>query len=154
MCYVHTIKLQYIGVPTCIIHAACENKEQSYTSDFGLFLIFWRFLNYPAPSAKGSENAMSPTAKKPLIIKVLMKKRILFCNIYKHWTIADWRKVMFCNERTSRLVLKGYKLVRRPSGVSRYDSRYIIKTVKHPKSVMVWGYFSGDKGRGGLYFFP
>ena len=68
--------------------------------------------------------------------------------------MADWRKVMFCNESTSRLVLRGYKLVRRPSEVSRYDSRYIIKTVKHPKSVMVWGDFRGDKGRGGLYFFP
>ena len=68
--------------------------------------------------------------------------------------MADWRKVMFCDESTSRLVLRGYKLVRRPSGVSRYDSRYIIKTVKHPKSVMVWGDFSGNKGRGGLYFFP
>ena len=68
--------------------------------------------------------------------------------------MADWRKVMFCNESTSRLVLRGYKLVRRPSGVSRYDSRYIIKTVKHPKSVMVWGHFSGDKGRRGLYFIP
>ena len=61
---------------------------------------------------------------------------------------------MFCDESTSRLVLRGYKLVRRPSGVSRYDSRYIIKTVKHPKSVMVWGDFSGDKSRGGLYFLP
>ena len=66
--------------------------------------------------------------------------------------MADWRKVMFCNESTSRLVLRGYKLVRRPSGVFRYDSRYIIKTVKQPKSVMVRGDFSGDKGRGGLYF--
>ena len=26
--------------------------------------------------------------------------------------MADWRKVMFCNESTSRLVLRGYKLVR------------------------------------------
>ena len=34
--------------------------------------------------------------------------------------MADWRKVMFCNKSTSRLVLRGYKLVRRPSGVSRY----------------------------------
>ena len=68
--------------------------------------------------------------------------------------MADWRKVMFCDESTSRLVLRGYKLVHRPSGVSRYDSRYIIKTVKHPKSVMVKGAFSGDKSRGGLYFLP
>ena len=68
--------------------------------------------------------------------------------------MADWRRVMFSDESTSRLVLRGYKLVRRPSGVSRYDSRYIIKTVKHPKGVMVWGAFSGDKGRGGLCFLP
>ena len=60
---------------------------------------------------------------------------------------------MFCNESTSGLVLRGYKLVRRPSGVSRYDSRYIIKSVKHPKSVMVWCDLSGDKGIGGLHFF-
>ena len=67
--------------------------------------------------------------------------------------MANWRKVMFCDESISRLVLRGYKMVGRPSGVSRYDSRYIINSVKHPKSVMVWGDFSRDKGRGGLYFF-
>ena len=66
--------------------------------------------------------------------------------------MADWRKVMFCDESTSRFVLRGYKLVRRPSGVSRYDSMYIIKNVKHPKSVMVWGAFSGDTGRGAYVF--
>ena len=66
--------------------------------------------------------------------------------------MADWKKVMFCDESTSWLILRRYKMVRRPSGVSRYDSRYIIKTVKHHKSVMVRGAFSGDKGRGGLYF--
>ena len=38
--------------------------------------------------------------------------------------MADWRKVMFCNESTSRLVLRRYKLVRRPSGVSRYGSHH------------------------------
>ena len=69
--------------------------------------------------------------------------------------MADWRKVMFSDESTSRLVIRGYNLVRRPAGVSRYDSpRYIIKTVKHPKSVIVWGAFGGDKGRGDFYFLP
>ena len=68
--------------------------------------------------------------------------------------MADWRKVMFSDESTFRLVRGGYKLVRRPQGVSRYDSKYTIKTVKHPESVMVWGAFSGNKGRGGLYFLP
>ena len=68
------------------------------------------------------------------------------------WTMADWRKVMFSDEGTFRLVRGWYKLVRGTSGVSRYDSRYIIKTVKHPKSVMVWGAFSGDKVEG-VYIF-
>ena len=68
--------------------------------------------------------------------------------------MRDWRNVMFCDESTSQLVLRGYTLVRKPSGVSRYESRYIIKTVKHPQSVMVWGAFIGDKCRGGLNLFP
>ena len=61
---------------------------------------------------------------------------------------------MFSDESTFRLVQRGYKLVRRPSGVSRYDFRYIIKTVKHLKSVMVRGAFSGNNSRVGLCFFP
>ena len=68
--------------------------------------------------------------------------------------MADWRKVMFSDESTFRLVRGRYKLVRRPSGVSRYDFRYIIKTVKHPKNVMMWGAFSGGKARGYIYFLP
>ena len=67
--------------------------------------------------------------------------------------MADWRKVMFCNESTSRLVLRGYKLIRRPSGVSRYDSKYISKTVKHPKSVMVWVISVGIRVEGVYIFF-
>ena len=66
--------------------------------------------------------------------------------------MADWRKVMFSNESTSRLVLRGYKLVRRPSGVSRYDSRNIIKTVKHPRASWC-GVISVEIRVEGVYFF-
>ena len=38
--------------------------------------------------------------------------------------------------------------------MSRFDPRYTAKTVKHPDSVMVWGAFSGNCGRAGLYFLP
>jgi hypothetical protein len=45
--------------------------------------------------------------------------------------------------------------VRRPSGSNRYDTKYTAKTVKHPASVMVWGCFSANLGRGGsIYFLP
>ena len=43
--------------------------------------------------------------------------------------MADCKKGMFCDESTSRLVLRGYKLVHRPSGVSvgiRVDRVYIF----------------------------
>ena len=70
-----------------------------------------------------------------------------------HWTMADWRNVMFSDESTFWLVLRGYKLVRRPPGITRYDSRYIIKIVKHPKSAMMRDVLSRDMCRGYLYFF-
>ena len=44
--------------------------------------------------------------------------------------------------------------MRRPSTVSRYLSKYTVKTVKHPASVMIWGCFSGRGGRGSLFFLP
>jgi len=45
-------------------------------------------------------------------------------------------------------------MVRRPSTASRYDPKFTVKTVKHPGSVMMWGAFSGNLGRAGLYFLP
>ena len=93
-------------------------------------------------------------AKKPLLTDAMKKKRITFAKKYKDWTSEQWKKVMWSDESTFRLVRGGSKVVRRPSNVSRYDPRFTVKTVKHPESVMVWGCFSGIKGRGGLYFLP
>ena len=83
-----------------------------------------------------------------------MKKRLQFGKNYLHWTSEDWKHVMFSDESTFRLVRGGSKLVRRPPGSSRYDDKYTVKIVKHPDSVMIWGAFSGNNGRWGLYFLP
>ena len=93
-------------------------------------------------------------AKKPLLTKKMKKKRIQFRLKYKDWTSNDWKKVMFSDESTFRLVRGVSKVIRRPKSASRYDEKYTVKTVKHPDSVMVWGGFSGNMGRGGLYFLP
>ena len=45
-------------------------------------------------------------------------------------------------------------MVRRPSTVSRFNPKFTVKTVKHPASVMVWGAFSENMGRPGLYVLP
>ncbi|KAG0725462.1 Transposable element Tcb1 transposase [Chionoecetes opilio] len=93
-------------------------------------------------------------AKKPLLTEAMKKKQLSFCKRYRQWTPEQWKKVMFSDESTFRLVRMASTTVRRPSDVSRYHPKYTVKTVKHPDSVMVWGGFSGNKGRGGLYFLP
>ena len=35
-----------------------------------------------------------------------------------------------------------------------FNPQYTVPTVKHSQSVMTWGCFSGEKGRGSLYFLP
>jgi transposase len=101
-------------------------------------------LKMPAKSA----------AKKPLLTAKMTKKRLAFCRKYLKWTPKQWENVMFSDESTFRLVNSRASIVRRPKGISRYKQRYTIPTVKHSASVMVWGCFSGKKGRGGLYFLP
>jgi transposase len=92
-------------------------------------------------------------ALKPLLTEKMKKKRLAFCKKYKHWTAADWESVMYSDESTFRVIRATRILVRRPIGSNRYSSKFTVKTVKHPDSVMVWGCFSAA-GRGGLYFLP
>ena len=92
--------------------------------------------------------------KKTLLNGKMMKKNLNFAKNYKHWTSQQWRKVMFLDESTFRLVRGQSKVVKRPLNVRRHDPRYTVKTVKHPDSVMVWGAISGIHGEGGLYLLP
>ena len=93
-------------------------------------------------------------AKKSLLTEKMRKKRLTFAKNYQHWTPQQWRKVMFSDESTFRLVRGQSKVIRRPINVPRHDPRYTVKTVKHLDGVMVWDAFSGTHGRGGLYFLP
>ncbi len=93
-------------------------------------------------------------AMKPLLTSKMMVKRLKFAKKYGHWTPEDWSKVMYSDELTFRCVRNIRKKVRRPSGSNRFDTKYTTKTVKHPASVMVWGCFSANLGRGNIYFLP
>lgn len=92
-------------------------------------------------------------AFKPLLTKTMKAKRVAFCKKYESWTTEQWSKIMFSDESMFKTIASRPKHVRRPPGSNRYDSKYTIKTVKHPESVMVWGSFCAS-GRGGLYFLP
>jgi transposase len=93
-------------------------------------------------------------AMKPLITDKMKKKRLAFAKKYKDWTADQLASVMFSDESTFRTMRIVHRSVRRPIGSYRYNSRYTVKTMKHPDSVMVWACFTGKMGRGGLYFLP
>jgi transposase len=93
-------------------------------------------------------------AKKPLLTAKMVKKRLAFCKKHRSWTEKDWESVMFSDESTFRLINPRAQKVRRPSTMNRYKQRYVVVNVKHSASVMVWGCFCGNGGRGSLYFLP
>ena len=80
------------------------------------------------------------------------KKGQLLSEISRQWAAAEWRKVMFSDDCTFTMVRGISKMMRRPRSASRYDPKFTVKTIKDPGSVMVWGVFSGNLGRAGLYF--
>lgn len=92
--------------------------------------------------------------KKPLLTAAMKKKRLDFCKKYQDWTSEKWKKVMFNDENTFKLVRGDSKIVRRPNTTSRYDLTCTIKTVKQTDNVTVWGTFNRNKGTECPYFFP
>lgn len=89
-------------------------------------------------------------AHKPKLTAVMKKKRLLFAKKYRNWTAEQWRSVMWSDESSFQQYSSKKQYVRRPSG-QRYGERFVVPTVKHSESVMVWGCFSW-KGRGTLEF--
>ena len=93
-------------------------------------------------------------ARKPLITNKMRAKRLKFCKKYMHWTPAMWRKVLFSDESTFKVIQGRRGYVRRPANSNRFDPKYTVPTVKHPESVMIWSSFSGSGGKAGLFFLP
>ncbi len=88
---------------------------------------------------------------KPLLTEKMRKKRLQFCRNHADWTAEKWSTVMFSDESMFRQFGNFNTTVRRPSGSSAYSPQYVVPTVKHAPSVMVWGAFSA-KGQAGLFF--
>lgn len=81
--------------------------------------------------------------RKPLLRPANRRKRLIFAQKYKNWTMDQWKSVLWTDE--SKFELFGNKrrqYVRRKQG-ERFKSQCIAPTVKHGGgSVMVWGCFS------------
>lgn len=83
--------------------------------------------------------------KKPLLRPPNVRKRLLFAQKHKDWSIDKWKSVLWTDE--SKFELFGSKrrqIVRRRKG-ERFKKQCIAPTVKHGGgSVTVWGCFSYD----------
>lgn len=91
-------------------------------------------------------------ARKPRLSQKNIADRLAFAIRYKDWTAADWEAVMFSDECTVCQFQTHATTIRRPPN-SRYNKRYVLPTVKHPESVMIWGSITA-RGRAGLWFLP
>uniref|UniRef100_A0A914YUJ1 Transposase n=1 Tax=Panagrolaimus superbus TaxID=310955 RepID=A0A914YUJ1_9BILA len=80
--------------------------------------------------------------KKPLISTKNRAARLRFAREHQHWTVEQWKKVLWSDESKFNLFgSDGKRYIRRPVN-QRFNPRYQIPTVKHGGgSVMVWGAF-------------
>lgn len=91
-------------------------------------------------------------ARKPRLTAKNIKDRLRFCRVYRQWTSDNWMKVLFSDESTFSQFRSYVRHVRRPRN-ERYNTRYVIPSVRQAPTTMVWGCFSGT-GRGSLWFMP
>ena len=71
-------------------------------------------------------------AKKPRLTPAMKAKRLAFALKHRHWTTAQWGRVLFSDEYTIQQFVVHKRRVRRPQG-NRYDNKYTISTMKHPQ---------------------
>lgn len=85
--------------------------------------------------------ARRPT-KKPFLSLEQRMKRVHWAKQYQHWTVEDWKQVIWSDEtRISLFGSDGKTYVRRRPGEA-YLPQCMTPTVKHPLSIMVWGCMS------------
>jgi transposase len=86
-------------------------------------------------------------AKKPWLREINRVKRLAWARDHINWTSDQWRSVLWSDESKFEIRNHAMKRVWRKKG-KRYDPKNTQGTVKHDKSVMVWGCFSyGGVGR-------
>ena len=83
-------------------------------------------------------------AKKLLLNRGHIKKRLLWCKLYLEMDVGSWRNFIFSGEARLELYSKRRQYVRRSVG-QRFQSKYTLKTVKYGgPSILLWGAIRGD----------
>ncbi len=61
---------------------------------------------------------------------------------------------MFSDETKFEIVNSRSMTVRRSKTMNWYADKYVVETVKHSPSEMMWACLSGKSARGGMYALP
>jgi transposase len=71
-------------------------------------------------------------------------RRLAFANGYKHWTAAEWERVIFSDEKHFTLGQHGQQFVQRPPGEA-YNPLYTHTKNENPSLVTIWGCFAAHE---------
>ncbi|OAF65542.1 hypothetical protein A3Q56_06724 [Intoshia linei] len=94
-------------------------------------------------SVSMSTETVRISAKKPLLSKPNIKRRLLWCQSHLKWSKLDWNKVLFSDDSKIQLLSTTKSYVRRPKG-KRFNSKYTTNTTKYSLSIMVLGVIRYD----------
>lgn len=85
-------------------------------------------------------------ARKPFLRSIHIQKRLQFAETHRAWSVDDWHRVVFTDEKVFRASSRGALRVYRHRTSDRFDPRYVVTstnpTGRH--TVCIWMAFGGD----------
>lgn len=86
-------------------------------------------------------------AKKEILNAEHIRKRLEYAEEYRDWTVDQWRKVIFADEKVFYTIGNGFNRVWRPQRQYRYDKKYIsLKQYSGKTKISTWGCISATPG--------
>ncbi|KAJ4426509.1 hypothetical protein ANN_27323 [Periplaneta americana] len=89
-------------------------------------------------------------ARKPikqLLTPVMRKKRLMWAKLHQHWTVNDWKNVLFSDE--SHFEVHGHRVSYVRKGSEKVTAAHLQQAPKYSPIVMFWGCFTHE-GPGAL----
>lgn len=92
-------------------------------------------------------------AKKEKLTPIHIRKRLEFAQLYQHWTIDNWKRVIFSDEKVFSTFGKGINRVWRTKRQNRYNVKYLNQIqVSGRVSIPVWACISGTDNYHFIYY--
>ncbi|KAJ4450512.1 hypothetical protein ANN_01939 [Periplaneta americana] len=85
--------------------------------------------------------------KKQLLTPVMCKKRLMWEKLHQHWTVNDWKNVLFSDE--SHFEVHGHRVSYVRKGSEKVTAAHLQQAPKYPPKVMFRGCFTHE-GPGAL----